>query len=943
MDALVDPREPPSIRLGDLRLLSLVLALALTVSWGCGDEPVAPQGGDEVSDSGGVSDSSVDGNANCRDRDFDGHGEGCAQGFDCNDDNSDVFEGAPERCDRLDNDCDGEVDEGCPCIDGSIAPCYPGPPDTLDVGRCRAGFQVCEDEVWGDCQSEILPEDEVCDLVDNDCDGAIDEGLTNACGTCGTVPEEVCGDHLDNDCDGRIDESEAGCDCEDRTHQPCYGGPPQTLGVGRCRGGTFDCIDGEWSRCRGQVLPTDEVCDGLDNDCDGLVDEGLSNQCGECGVPTPREICDDIDNDCDGLVDEGLELVCGECSNVGLEEVCGDGLDNDCDGGVDEGCPCTGDPECYPGPPESRGIGECIEGTRSCDATGEFWGECSGYVLPQPEICDGLDNNCDGLIDISPRGCDLCGRNIEECDGVDNDCDGYVDEYLRNACGECIAETVPEETCGLSCCDERDNDCDGLIDEGLVNACGTCDESCYVEAWGTSESNFSDGELNGLSDDTSEGLRLGAHPFIYPYLWVANSGAGTMTKINTQEFRAEATYNTRGSSPSRTAVDLDGNVYVANRAFEGQGSVSKFQAEDCEGDTRTNAGGCFMFNLPIGSPGDVPRGLAVDENNFAWVGTYFGRRLYQVEDIYDPDSNTHSGRLVDPSGYDVGLKVYGLAIDSESVIWISNLDTERWDEGKLGAFNIEERRSLGPWSYASTGNCSNPYGIAVDGNGHVWLGNWSCNNILEFDPDTETFTPHVPSPNTLVDVRGVAVDDVGTIWTVATSSNRLGRYDPVADSWSTFTTCSQPMGVGVTGSGTIWTPCWDSNVWYFDQLGAHLGGVTAGANPYSYSDMTGFQLRTFTARRGTWTVTFDCGWPSCTFDEVVWDGTQPVETNVSVRARSSLDGDTWSSRVGPFDSSPAELTGLPDGRYAEVELTLSTTDRDISPLITSVDLYWQRP
>jgi hypothetical protein len=147
--------------------------------------------------------------------------------------------------------------------------------------------------------------------------------------TPGTPQVEIC-DGIDNDCDGVIDN---GCNCVHGTTQECYSGPPETLGVGPCHGGVQTCTAGEWGPCVGEVKPTAELCDNVDNDCNGLVDDGLpQTTCGigackvtiascENGAPTtctpgtPKaEVCNGIDDDCDGVIDDGLGFI--TCGNV---------------------------------------------------------------------------------------------------------------------------------------------------------------------------------------------------------------------------------------------------------------------------------------------------------------------------------------------------------------------------------------------------------------------------------------------------------------------------------------------------------------------------------------------------------------------------------------------------------------------------------------------------
>ena len=423
----------------------------------------------------------------CTDLDGDnhsGHGDGCdpeSEDYDCNEERDDVYRGAEECSDGVDNDCDGEVDEeltDC-CLysedDNPVRACYTGPEGTEDVGLCRGGEQGCiEGNVWGPCD-QIIPSEEVCDGEDNDCDGVRDEEISccapgefEECGTdvglcefgsrfcdqdrvwteCsgGTDPEDEICDGQDNDCDGDNDKTEDG----EPLSEACYSGLDGTMGVGLCLGGTKFCTSGQWSTCDGEVLPIEESCSNpeADDDCNGTEDDiaGLGDSCdrtdtsGICVAGTRQ--C--VEN----------ELVCVSNEESQPETCLNMGLDNDCNGevddvlGIDEICETDELGICR------DGVRQCLEGELNCVVTSE----------PEEETCanPGADNDCNGIEDdieglgeecntgepgICSPGSWVCMDSdkvcaaaeepgVEECDDVDSDCDGVVDELDADACGE---------------------------------------------------------------------------------------------------------------------------------------------------------------------------------------------------------------------------------------------------------------------------------------------------------------------------------------------------------------------------------------------------------------------------------------------------------------------------------------------------------------------------
>ncbi len=494
----------------------------------------------------------------------------------------------------------------------------------------------------------------------------------------------------------------------------------------------------------------------------------------------------------------------------------------------------------------------------------------------------------------------------------------------------------------------------------------------------TLDADFDQGTLSGVNHNAPNNnqLQLSTTVTTFPVMWIANGGEDTVSRIDTSKpstlvpsggcetaryrtFFNSGTHNTfSGPAPSRTAVDSQGNVYVANRHFDGRpAQVMKILAEggiDRNGngviDTSTdanndcqiqaseiiplvdaNSNGVLDSNeladervvwaVTVGTPGAVGRSLCIAPDGHIWVGLFNTGQYFKLSSV---DGSVLAGPISTP-----GLTPYGCLVDGDGMLWSAGLGTN------LGQLDTNVPAFVANRSHAQFGS---NYGIAI-GNNRVYLASTSGFSYIEYNPVSDTFS--IPA-DVFQATLGISVDGNDDI---VLGQTTIRKFDPPGGAvlWAS----ANPFGSGSTrgiipdANNDIWAVNLDNNnvTKFRGTDGAFLGRLPVGVQPYTYSDATGISLRNVSPF-GTWTVVHMSGQPGTTWSNIRWNtepqGSEPAGTSITTEARVAAT--QGGLALQPFTPAPNGGALNLMGQFIEVRATLRPNAAEVSPVLSDLTI-----
>jgi YVTN family beta-propeller protein len=524
-------------------------------------------------------------------------------------------------------------------------------------------------------------------------------------------------------------------------------------------------------------------------------------------------------------------------------------------------------------------------------------------------------------------------------------------------------------------CNGEDDDCDGVPDEGALSPCGGCNPECTGGVWGSiADPFFATGDLT--LTPVGE-LTLPFTPRESETVWVANTGDGTVSKIDAVRAEEIARYQV-GGAPERVAVDHNGDAWILAPSFDARSTLTKLAGDrsacvDRDGDGVRTSGArdevlaagtdeCVLLTQEVGEPGEVARSLAIDGartpdgllGGDVWVGMERGARVVEFDGT--------TGELLGAVGMP-GIAPYAAVFDPWGVLWV--LDRE----GKLARVDPGARPAAVDVIEVPL-SCFALESLASDRAGVLTLAGASCERVSLYDPARDRWDD-VKTESVLTPHAVVALDDASWVVHLSGELSRVSRAPlAIEETYSLADDARTPIestAIGADALGRLWVvsarggPQGAGVVTRFDPEDEDVGAqVVVGRRPRGQGDITGSQRLGEFAPEGIATHVFDgCGpldrgsdpervgppseWRRLHVASTIGQGAS-VTVEARRAARRGTLGDTPFVVLGelPEDESPFEVSFEPGG-VVEVRLTLRVAGRLGAPRVARVGLEWRCP
>ena len=507
----------------------------------------------------------------------------------------------------------------------------------------------------------------------------------------------------------------------------------------------------------------------------------------------------------------------------------------------------------------------------------------------------------------------------------------------------------------------------GDTDSTTGDTTGGVETPCEDGKLWTVDADWDMGTLNNVNHDDPNNdqlqVTLDGVSAPKPYMFIAQTSEGKVLKIGTPTGKQLARYPTTLLSdcpscaegagkayPSRVIVDFEGDMFIANRAFGGQGSLTKIGGENSSCVDKNNNGKidtsndanddglidindpaeyfgqadeCIRWTIPIGVPNTYPRALTLDGQGNAWVGTYQDKKAYRVDLTMDPPEVVETITLPSsPYGFvHRGDYLYSSALGQPVM-----------------------RVDLANNNQITTMSAPGNYGIAVDQNG---IGIFGGSGLLRCDFDKGGACQQI---NIGGSMNGVAVDQYGQIW-----GSRSGVVYKFANDGTVLGSVSAPGSYGIAIGHDNDPRVISHNTAYRIEAGKegappgnaieystkHKNG-TSPSN-YTYSDFTGFGAQNISIKKGEWKAVYDSEdetseWVSLLTNQEP-EGNIPPGTFITYQVRAAnteadLANEPWVVVEGEV------IDKFVGGRYAEVQARLLIEDEELneSPVLSDICL-----